>query len=76
MRRPAGPRRLTPRRARQGPRPHLQVAQGGRAQACGAERDLLSPDQCGVAPTLPVGSSWAREEVRRLAHSTAPGAGA
>ena len=40
--------------------------------AARGERDLFYLDQCGVAPTLPTGSTWAREGTRPLLRSEAP----
>jgi transposase len=40
--------------------------------AARGERDLYDLDQCGVAPTLPLSSTWARVGVRALARYEAP----
>jgi DDE superfamily endonuclease len=40
--------------------------------AARGERDLFYLDQCGVAPTLPLSYTWAREGVRPLARYEAP----
>src|SRR5262249_60359328 len=40
--------------------------------AARGEHDLFYLDQCGVAPTLPTGYTWAREGVRPLQRYEAP----
>ncbi len=41
-------------------------------EAAAGQRDLFYLDQCGIAPTLPTGYTWAREGVRPLLRYEAP----